>query len=61
MSAATNKRALEVSAAPANTPPFLVKRVKGEDSDSVDSTESVEDEKREKIAKAIRTILEVCG
>ena len=53
MSKAVAKRALEVPA-----PQFLVKRVKGDDSDSVDSSE-VEDDKQQKIAKAVRTILEV--
>lgn len=59
MNTIANKRPLEMNAAPASAPHFLVKRVKGEDSDSVDSTEFIEDEKREKIAKAVRTILEV--
>ena len=55
MSKAVAKRALEVPA-----PQFLVKRVKGDDSDSVDSSE-LEDDKRQKITKAIRTILEVAA
>ena len=53
MSKAVAKRALEVPA-----PQFLVKRVKGDDSDSVDSAE-LEDDKQQKITKALRTILEV--
>jgi hypothetical protein len=57
MSILAGKRSVEISV-PASAP-FVVKRVKGEDSDSVDSSECIEDEKKEKIAKAVRTILEV--
>lgn len=53
------KRSIEVAAVgPVPTTSFLVKRVKGEDSDSVDSGE-LDDDKQVKITKAIRTILEV--